>query len=135
MLNGKRNMNIAILILLFVVGLINFLPVIGVLSAEKLMTAYAVDLVGSDIIILMRHRALLFGIVGGFIFFSLFKPAYQEAAMIMAGVSMVGFLYFVWAADGHNSSISKIAMIDVIGIICLLLAAVLKYVSATTTSR
>jgi len=128
-------MNIAILILLFVVGLINILPVLGVLSAEKLTTAYSVDLVGNDIVILMRHRALLFGIIGGFIFFSLFKPVYQEAAMVMAGVSMVGFLYFVWVVDGHNGSISKIAMIDIVGIICLLLAAVLKYLSVTTVSN
>jgi len=128
-------MNIVILILLFIVGLINFLPIIGVLSAEKLSTAYSVDLIGNDIVILMRHRALLFGIIGGFIFFSLFKPSYQEAAMVMAAISMVGFLYFIWAVGGYNDALSKIAMVDVIGIICLLLAAVLKYVSATTVSR
>jgi len=127
-------MNVAILTLLFVVGLINFLPVIGVLSAEKLSTAYSIELIGNDIVILMRHRALLFGLVGGFIFFSLFKPVYQEAAMAMAGVSMVGFLYIVWAVDGHNDSIAKIAMIDVVGIICLIIAAVLKYISSTTVA-
>ena len=124
-------MNIAILILLFVVGLINFLPIIGVLSADKLSAAYSVELIGNDIVILMRHRALLFGIIGGFIFFSLFKPLYQEAAMVMAAISMIGFLYFIWAVDGHNDALSKIAMVDVIGIVCLLIAAVLKYVSTT----
>jgi len=128
-------MNVAILILLFIVGLINFLPVIGVLSAEKLSTAYSIELIGNDIVILMRHRALLFGIIGGFIFFSLFKPSYQEAAMVMAAISMVGFLYFIWAVDGHNAALSKIAMVDVVGIICLLVAAILKFVSTTTISR
>ena len=44
-------MNIAIVILLFIVGLINFLPIIGVLSAEKLNAAYSVDLIGNDIVI------------------------------------------------------------------------------------
>jgi hypothetical protein len=134
-LHEKFNINVAILVLLFVVSLINFLPVFGVLSAEKLTSAYAVNLVGNDIMILMRHRALLFGIVGGFIFFSLFKPLYQEAAMTMAAISMVGFLYFIWAADGHNDALSKIALIDVIGIICLFLAAILKYLSATSVAK
>ncbi len=122
-------MNRTISILLFIVGAINFLPVIGVLSAAKLSSAYSVDLVGNDIIILMRHRALLFGIIGGFVLFSVFRPAYQSVAMIMAAISMVGFLYFVWAAGDYNDSISRIAMIDLAGIGCLLLASILKYVS------
>lgn len=52
-------MNRTISILLLIVGVINFLPVIGVLSAAKLSSAYSVDLVGNDIIILMRHRRLI----------------------------------------------------------------------------
>lgn len=122
-------MNRTISIILLIVGAINFLPVIGVLSAAKLSSAYSVDLVGNDIIILMRHRALLFGIVGGFVLFSVFKPAYQSVAIVMAAISMVGFLFFVWAAGDYNESISRIAMIDLIGIACLVLASVLKYVS------
>lgn len=123
-------MNIAISILLLIVGVINFLPVIGVLSAEKLSSAYSLELIGNDIIILMRHRALLFGLVGGFIFYSVFNPSYQTAAMVMAAISMVGFLYFVWAAGDCNASISKIAIIDLMGIVCLVIASALKYISA-----
>ena len=123
-------MNRTISILLLVVGVINFLPVIGVLSAAKLSSAYSVDLEGNDIIILMRHRALLFGNVGGFVLFSVFKPAYQSVAMVIAAISMVGFLYFVWVVGECNDSISRIAMSDLIGIACLVLVSVLKYISA-----
>jgi len=111
------------------VGVINFLPVIGVLSAEKLSGAYSVELIGNDIIILMRHRALLFGLVGGFILYSVFKPSYQSAAMVMAAISMLGFLYFVWASGDYNASTSKIATIDLVGIVCLVIVSVLKYVT------
>ena len=51
-------------VLLFIVGVINFLPVMGVLSAARLSQAYAIELDGNDLVILMRQRALLFGIVG-----------------------------------------------------------------------
>ena len=125
------SMNVAIFVLLLVVGLINFLPVIGVLSAQKLSSAYAVELVGNDIIILMRHRALLFGIIGSFVLYALFKPLYQTPAMLMAGVSMLGFLFFSWAAESYNASITKIMMVDVVGIICLLIATVLKYLQSS----
>lgn len=119
----------AIPVLLFIVGVINFLPVVGVLSAEKLSQAYSIDLLDNNLVILMRHRALLFGVVGGFILYSVFVPSYQCAAMVMAAISMFGYLYLVWAVGGANESILKVAMIDGLGIACLVVAAVLKYVT------
>ena len=122
-------MNLTISILLITVGLINFLPVIGIISAEKLSAAYAVELIGNDIVILMRHRALLFGLIGGFMLYSVWKPSYQSVAMVMAAISMLGFLFFVAAADHYNTSITKIAIIDLIGLAGLAIAAGLKYLS------
>lgn len=123
---------IVISILLLLVGLINFLPVLGVISADKLSSAYAIDLMSQDLIILMRHRALLFGLVGGFVILSVFKPVYQTAAMVMAAVSMLGFLYFVWVAAEFNTAIAKIAIIDIAGLVCLALAATLQYVNGNS---
>ena len=125
-------MKIIITILLLVVGVINFLPIVGVISADKLSRAYSVDLIGNDIVILMRHRALLFGIIGGFVLYSVYNPTYQLAAMIMAAISMFGFLYFVSVAADYNQSIFKIAIIDIIGIACLVIAAVLKYICGSS---
>ena len=125
-------MNLTISILLITVGLINFLPVIGIISAEKLSAAYAVELIGNDIVILMRHRALLFGLIGGFMRYSVWKPSYQSVAMVMAAISMLGFLFFVAAADHYNASITKIAIIDLIGLAGLAIAAGLKYLSRTS---
>ena len=119
-------MNEAIQVLLFIVGIINFLPVMGVLSADKLSRAYQIELAGSDLIILLRHRALLFGVVGGFIIYSVFVPVYQAASMVMAAITMVGYLYIVWSVGGYNKAIFKVAMVVVVGIICLVLAALLS---------
>ncbi|MDX1733491.1 MAG: hypothetical protein R3228_03960 [Halioglobus sp.] len=121
-------MSKAITILLLAVGVINFLPVLGVLSAERLSQAYGIATPGSDLEILLRHRALLFGIVGGFVLFSLFAPLYQGAAMVMAGVSMVGFLFFLFQVGGYNEALHRVMIVDVVGIACLAVAAVLKYV-------
>ena len=115
-------------ILLFIVGLINFVPIIGVISADKLSQSYSIDLINNDLIILMRHRALLFGILGGFILYSVFVPQYQGAAMVMAAISMIGFLCRMWAVGEYNQAILKVAIVDTIGIVCLAVAALLKYV-------
>lgn len=118
----------AITFCLLVVGLINFAPVIGVISAQKLESTYSVTLVGNDLAILMRHRALLFGILGAFILYAAFKPLYQPAAMIMSGVSMVGFALLVLATGVYNEAVGKVLLIDIIGIVFLFAAVVLKYV-------
>jgi hypothetical protein len=129
----QRNLNIIISMLLIIVGLINFLPVIGVFSAEKISVAYSINLTSNDLKILMRHRALLFGLVGGFILYSVFKPSYQAAAIVMSAISMLGFLYLVWAVGDYNASIFKIAIIDWAGIVCLAIVLVLKYIIINKT--
>jgi hypothetical protein len=113
---------------LVVVGLINFAPVTGIISAQKLETTYSVTLAGNDLPILMRHRALLFGILGAFILYSAFNPFYQPAAMIMGGASMVGFALLVLGVGGYNEAVGKVLFIDILGILFLLVAVVLKYV-------
>jgi hypothetical protein len=112
---------------LIVVGLINFAPVIGVISAQKLESAYSVTLAGNDLAILMRHRALLFGILGAFILYSAYNPVYQSAAIIMGGVSMFGFALLAVGVGGYNEAVGKVLFLDLLGIFFLLAAVVLKY--------
>ena len=120
-------MNSVIVMLLVVVGLINFLPVIGVISAAKISRAYSINLASNDLVILMRHRALLFGIVGGFVFYSIFEPHYQGAALIMTAVSMMGYLVIMLSVGDYNESIRKVGLVDGVGIIALALVVALKY--------
>jgi hypothetical protein len=115
------------MVCLFVVGLINFVPAVGVLSAERLESAYSIRLVSNDLVILMRHRALLFGLLGGFVWYSLFFPNYQKAAMTMAGVSMIGFALLTVSTGEYNDSLANVLVADLIGILFLSVAFVLKY--------
>ena len=119
-----------ITVCLIVVGLINFVPVAGVLSAQKMEAAYSVSLQTTELQILMRHRALLFGILGGFVLYAAFVPAYQNVAMVMAGISMVGFAVLVVAAGDYNPEIRKVLLVDMVGIVFLIIAAVLKVMAA-----
>ncbi len=122
-------MTTIIMVCLIIVGLINFIPVIGVLSSLKLENSYSISLESNDLIILMRHRALLFGTLGGFILYSAFFAFYQEAAMLMAGVSMIGFALLVVIVGDYNDSIFKVLIADIVGIVFLLIAFILKYVA------
>ncbi len=121
------NMTKGITSCLVIVGLINFLPLVGVHSAQRLEDAYKIALTSNDLIILMRHRALLFGVLGGFILYSAFVPSYQTAAMTMAGISMAGFALLVHSVGGSNDSIHQVLTVDYVGLFFLLIAALLKY--------
>ena len=109
-----------------VVALINLAPLLGIVSAQTLEAAYSVSLASNDLVILMRHRALLFGILGAFTLYAAFVPNYQYAAMLMAGASMVGFAVLVITSGEHNASIAKVLLVDYLGIAFLIAAVFLK---------
>ena len=116
---------------LVVVGLINFIPVVGVLSAAQLENAYQITLLSADMEVLMRHRALLFGLLGGLVLFSAFKAVYQNVAMVMAGISMVGFALLVLSVEAVNPAVFKVLLVDVVGIFFLTVAIIIKCVFKT----
>lgn len=116
-------------ILLFVVGVINFLPVLGMLSTARLSRAYAIELNDSNLVILLRHRALLFGIVGGFILYAVVVPDFRVTAMVMAAVTMSGYIFFMRQVGNYNAALRKVMLVDVVGIACLAGAALLNYFS------
>ena len=114
-----------ITVLLLIVGLINFIPIIGVVSAEQLTKLYSIKLADNNLIILLQHRALMFGIVGGFIMYAGFNPSLQALAFIAGFVSMLGFIVFALRASTYNQELAKIIRLDIIALVLLLIALVL----------
>jgi len=114
------------LTLLFLVGVINFLPIVGVLSLDKINQLYGLAVTDNNLAILLRHRALLFGLVGGFIFYSVFNPRYQVAAIVIAAISMLGYLYFFWSIASPNAALLRVAQVDMVGVVLLFAALVIK---------
>jgi len=120
-------MNRIITALLILVGLINFFPVLGVLSAEVIANAYNIPAPEGDLLILMRHRALLFGVVGSIILVSAFRQQLQPTAMVAAFVSMVGFIALTLSSGEYNEKIYNVILIDVVGTVLLVVAAILRF--------
>lgn len=96
-------------------------------SAAQLSQGYGIELNNNELEVLMRHRALLFGILGGFVFYSLFKASLRVPALVMTGISMIGFLLLGRLVGDLNDELMKITVVDVVGILCLMIAVVLKY--------
>lgn len=105
--------------ILVVVGLINFVPVAGMVSSQAVSRAYGIDEPSGDLALLLRHRAALFGIVGGFIIISAFFQPLQLAAVIMAYTSMLSFLVLASLVGPIGASLLRVRNIDIFAIVLL----------------
>lgn len=106
-------------LILVMVGLINFAPVAGMVSSQAVSKAYGIDPPSGDLAVLLRHRAALFGIVGGFILISAFIQSLQLAAVIMAYLSMLSFVALASCVGPIGASLIRIRNIDVAAIVLL----------------
>ena len=106
---------------LLVVGLIHLLPLSGVLGAAHLGTLYGIAVDEPNALLLMRHRAVLFGLLGVFLAIAAFRPAWRGAAFVAGLVSVVSFLLLAWSGDGYNAAIERVVAADVVALVCLLI--------------
>ncbi len=97
------------------------------LSSDRLAALYGLDFSESNIAILMRHRAVLFGLAGGFILYAAFVPAQQPLAFIAAFISMASFIVLAWSEGSYNLAIRKVMLVDIAAMIELLMAIVLYW--------
>ncbi len=70
--------------MLVVVGVIHLLPLSGVLGSERLAALYGLSFNDPDLAILMRHRAVLFGLLGLFFLFAAFNPGFKRLRSSLA---------------------------------------------------
>lgn len=113
-------------LVLLVTGVINALPLMGVISGARLQSLYGVAIDDPNLLILMRHRAVLFGLLGGFILASVFVPGWRMVAIFAALVSMLTFIALAYAQGGFNPAIRKVVMIDLMLSVALIPALALE---------
>lgn len=99
---------------LIVVGIIHLIPLTGVLSVERLNVLYGTSINDPDLSILMRHRAVLFGLLGIFCVYAAVKPPLQLLALVAGTVSVVSFLYLAYATGGYNDDVRRVFIADIL---------------------
>jgi hypothetical protein len=115
--------------LLVLVGIIHLLPVSGVLGVDRLWALYGISLGEPNLEILMRHRAVLFGLLGLFLLYAAFQPSLQPLAIIAGLVNVVAFIAIAWSVGGYNESVRKVVIADIIAIVALIVAGATYAVS------
>ncbi len=109
--------------MLIVVGIIHLLPLSGVLGAERLTALYGVAFAEPNLLVLMRHRAVLFGLLGVLLLLAAARPALQPYALASGFVSVASFVWLAWSAGGVNAALGRVVTVDLFAIACLVVAA------------
>jgi hypothetical protein len=112
---------------LLIAGAIHLLPVAGVTGAERLSKLYGIDLTDPNLVILMRHRALLFGILGAVMIAAAFTPQLRFTAILAGLISAASFLIIAYMQGGYGAAIRTIVLMDWIAVAALVVAAFAAY--------
>lgn len=110
--------------MLVVAGVIHLLPLSGVLGADRLATLYGLPFAEPNLAILMRHRAVLFGLLGAALCIAAFRPAWQPWAFAAGFVSVLSFLLLAWMEGGTNAQIARVVMADWVALGALVIGGV-----------
>ncbi|NOK60178.1 MAG: phosphopantetheine adenylyltransferase [Chloroflexi bacterium AL-W] len=112
--------------LFIIVGLINLYPIIGVFGSGTLTNLYGLPFQESNLLILMRHRAILLGLIGVFLIAAAVQHDWQTPALIGGLISMLTFVVIAFLEGGFNLRITIVVIADVIVSVLLGVAGVLR---------
>jgi hypothetical protein len=120
----RQQMRYFISATLLVAAVIHMLPVVGVMGSTRLSELYGITVGEQNIEILMRHRAVLFGLLGVFLVYAAFNPRFQAAAFIAGLVSVGAFLLLALSVGQYNSQLSRVVIADIVALVFLIAGAV-----------
>ena len=113
--------------MLVVVAIIHLLPLSGLLGTERLTALYGITVDEPNLAILMRHRAVLFGLLGLFFLIAAFRPGLQGIAFAGGFASVLSFLYLAWSVGNYNPQVGRVFVADVIALICLVIGVMAHF--------
>lgn len=112
---------------LLVVAFIHALPLIGLLSKVRVERLYDVTLSDPNVVVLLRHRAALFGVVAFTSTVGAFIPAATDMAIGIGTVSVVSFLVIARLEGPVNAALARVARVDLVALVALVVAGVARF--------
>lgn len=97
-------------------AIIHLLPVSGVLGVPQLKSLYGLEVTGADLEILLRHRAVLFGLIALLLLAAMAMPHLRGAALLAAIVSMASFIVIALMVGDYGPSLKRVVLADIVGL-------------------
>jgi hypothetical protein len=109
---------------LVVGGVIHLLPGVGLLAPARLAALYGIAGLDADLLVLLRHRALLLALLGVVLLVAAVRRSWQRPALAAAVLSTVVFVLLAFAYP-VSPEIHRVAMIDLVMLPLLLVGLLL----------
>lgn len=110
------------MLLLGAAGLIHLLPLAGLAGASGLAALYGIEAPTPDLMLLLRHRALLFGLLGAALLLAAFDRRRRSGAIGAGLLSTGGFLLLAGDPSRLGEPLLRIWWADVVAFGCLVMA-------------
>lgn len=112
-------------IILFCSGVINLLPSLLAVLPTRIQKSYGVAIPDVNYELLLRHRAVLFAMIGGLMIFSALAKKYYEVAAGAGLISMMSFVVLHWLiGKGITPELRTVMRIDAAATIVLLVGLI-----------
>lgn len=108
---------------LLLAAMIHLLPLAGLLGASMLQRLYGIAIDDPDLLLLLQHRALLFGLLGVALLHAALARRARAYAIGAALASTLSFLLLARLTPGINAALQRVALVDALAVVALLLAA------------
>ncbi len=116
-------MNTVAMVIIGLVGLVHLIPVSGVLGGDHLRALYGFDGDDASLRILLRHRAVLFSVVGMLLVSAVALPGLRPVALGVGLLSMLSFIAIAGLEGGGNDAIRRVVRVDLVASLGLAVVA------------
>jgi hypothetical protein len=112
---------------LVLVAVIHALPVLGVLGATRLSQLYGITVQDPNLELLLRHRAVLFGLLAALLAYAAIRPELQRLALVIGSVSVASFLVLARLSSSYNDALAIVVRADWLALALLAIGTVAHF--------
>lgn len=102
--------------LLTILAAIHLLPALAAIAPTQLQKLYGVSPNDRDLIVLLQHRAVMLGVIGGLFAAAIFMLELRWPVLVGGALSMVAFLVIASQHRALGGALRKIALVDALGL-------------------
>jgi hypothetical protein len=106
------HMRFVVPVVLLLVAAIHALPTIGVMGASKLSRLYGFPVTDGSFELVLRHRAVLFGLLAAFLVYAAFKPELHRLGLVAGFVAVGSFLVLAALVSSYSDALATVVRID-----------------------
>jgi hypothetical protein len=123
-----RRFDVVVAVCLVVVAVVHLLPVVGVAGPRQLDDLYGIGSVSGDVEVLLRHRAVLLGLVGLILLAAVWARSLRLTATAVGIASTASFIVVAMLDGTSTHEIRRVVVVDVAALGLLAVVAVTETV-------